>query len=406
MSIQRIAIFSGKRGGLGAYLPLIRLIETDPGLSAHLILGDMHASAFFGSTAEEARALFPRTDIRTIDMGTSGDDSAGARIRGLGTLLRDSAAVLDAARPDILFVHGDRAEHLLMAQSAATHGILVAHTQGGDVSGNIDEQQRHAISKLAHLHFPETRDAAARLALLGEDPWRIHPVGSLYVDRIVARLFPPAQSIRERYGLGTDGPYVIVLVHPETWASSAENGALADAVLTAVEGSGLRALAVYPCSDPGFAGIVDALERRRGSSGVSLWKNVPNMDFLGLLSGAAALVGNSSAALVEAPYLGVPAVNVGGRQRNRARDLNVVDVAAPTAASVAEALRHVMDDQAFRAGCARAGGMLGDGTASRRILAIVRGLTPGDARYLQKSLTYADADIRTGGIAKGNGPVL
>ena len=404
--MKRIAIFSGKRGGLGAYLPLIRLIEADPDCSAHLILGDMHASSFFGKTEDEARALFPSADIRTIDMGTTGDDSAGARIRGLGTLLRESVAALDAVRPDMLFVHADRAEHLLMALSAATRGLLVAHTQGGDVSGNIDEQQRHAITKLAHLHFPETADAAARLALLGEDSWRIHKVGSLYVERIVARMFPPADTVRERYGLGAEGPYVIVLVHPETWKSKAENFALADAVLSAVEKTGMHALVVYPCSDPGFAGVVEAIEVRRGRSGIAIHKNVPNIDFLGLLSGATALVGNSSAALVEAPYLRLPAVNVGERQRDRMRDVNVVDAADQTAGAVSDALRHVLEDSVFRTGLTHAGGMLGDGTASCRILEIVKPLVPGDARYLQKRLAYREADIRTLGIANENGRVL
>ncbi len=403
MPLTRIAIFSGKRGGLGAYLPLVRLIEADPSLSAHLVLGDMHASPFFGMTEGEARALFPGTDIRVVDMATGGDDSVAARLRGLGTLLRESVAALADVRPDVLFVHGDRAEHLLMALAASTSGILVAHTQGGDVSGNIDEHQRHAITKLAHLHFPETAEAAARLALLGEETWRIHPVGSLYVDRIVARMFPPAADVRQRYGLGPAGDYAVVLLHPETWKSRAENQAMAESVLTAVAASGMRALLVYPCSDPGFGGIVDAIEARRGAPGVAIEKNVPNMDFLSLLSGAAVLVGNSSAALVEAPYLGVPAVNVGERQRGRRRDANVIDVPEPSVAGVAAALTRAREDVAFRAGLAAAGGRLGDGTASRRILEVLRGLDPAATGALQKRLTYAAADIDAAGLLRKKG---
>ena len=168
--------------------------------------------------------------------------------------LDGAAQAFEQWEPDVVLVHGDRAEHVVVALAALTLGVAVAHTQGGDKSGNIDEIQRHAISKLAHLHFPETEMAAERLRRLGEDDWRIHVVGSTYVDRIVAGQYVAPAAVRAAVGLGADEPFLLVLVHPETWRSRDENRRLAEVVIAAAEASGLRSVATYPASDPGWNG--------------------------------------------------------------------------------------------------------------------------------------------------------
>lgn len=153
---KTICVFSGKRGGFGAYVPLMRLLEDDPDFKLQILLGDMHASPEFGRTADEARSMFPKSRIEIIEMGAGRGDTPLIRAENLGAALAKGAGLLAAMRPDIVMVHADRGEHLVIALAALNLGIPVAHSQGGEVSGNIDDIQRHAITKLAHIHFPET----------------------------------------------------------------------------------------------------------------------------------------------------------------------------------------------------------------------------------------------------------
>jgi len=382
--MRTICAFSGKRGGYGAYLPLMRRIEADDELELIVLLGDMHASAEFGRTIEEAEREFASDRIELIEMGTGRGDSARVRVENLGACLREAARILDARKPDIVLVHGDRADHLAVALAALTLGIVVAHTQGGDRSGNIDEIQRHAISKLAHVHFPETEEAAERLRRMGENDWRVHVVGSTYVDRIVQGLYMQEADARAAVGLDADERFLLVLVHPETYLDRHANHALAKTVLGAVRATGLRAVVTYPCSDPGYEGVLAALADLDGDGRFLVRPNIDNDVYLGLMASASAIVGNSSAALVEAPYLRLPAVNVGLRQHGRTRDANVVDAAGDDA-SVRDALATALD-QSFRASL-RPTDRLGDGHAAERIVGVLKGLELDD-RLRRKQLSY------------------
>ena len=317
--MRRICAFSGKRGGFGAYVPLMRWIADDSELELLILLGDQHGSDEFGRTVEEARATFPHAELELVETGTGRGDSELVRAENLAACLAGAARVLERRVPEVVVVHGDRGEHLMVAFAALNLGIAVAHTQGGDRSGNVDEIQRHAISKLAHLHFPETEPAGERLRRMGEDDWRVHVVGSTYVDRIVAGMYTPPDDARRALGLDADEPFLLVLVHPETYRSRDENRRLAEAVLEGARATGLRAVVTYPAADPGYEAVLEALAARADDPAFVVRANVENDVYLGLLAGAEALVGNSSAALVEAPYFRLPAVNVGDRQRGRDR---------------------------------------------------------------------------------------
>lgn len=382
--VRRVCAFSGKRGGYGAYVPLMRLVEQDPELELLILLGDMHGSATFGRTVDEVSADFPDSAVELINMGSGRGDSPRVRAENLGACLGEAARILDRARPDVVLVHGDRGEHLMVAFAALNLGIVVAHTQGGDRSGNIDELQRHAITKLAHLHFPETENAAERIRRLGEDDWRIEVVGSTYVDRIVNGLYVRPAEARAELGLDPEEGFLLAVVHPETFADRDTNRRLADAVLTGLAASGRRTVVTYPCSDPGYEGVLEALRERERDPAFVIRPNVDNDVYLGLLAGAEALVGNSSAALVEAPYFRLPAVNVGRRQEGRERDPNVIDC-DPTVEDVSRALGHALDPE-FAASL-HAGGRLGDGRAGERIVERLRGLVVDD-RLLRKQIAY------------------
>lgn len=384
MNTRRICVFSGKRGGYGAYVPLMRLIDADPELELLILLGDMHASPQFGRTVDEARADFPQAELELIEMGAGRGDSALIRVENLAIGLAAAGNVLAERRPDIVLVHGDRGEHLMVALAALNLGIVVAHTQGGDRSGNIDELQRHAITKLAHVHFPESEAAAERIRRLGEDDWRIHVAGSTYVDRIVAGLHVGENDARAQLDLAPGEPFLLAVVHPETFLDRDANQRLAEAVFDALASTGLRSVVTYPCSDPGYEGVIAALDARTGDTRFIIRPNIDNDVYLGLLATAEALVGNSSAALVEAPYLRLGAVNIGRRQEGRDRDANVID-APPERDVIADAIARVSAPE-FRA-LLEPPTRLGDGHASQRIVDVLKRLELDDG-LRRKRIAY------------------
>lgn len=383
---RKICVFSGKRGGFGAYVPLMRLIESDPNLELQILLGDMHTAETFGRTVAEAKKFFPGARIELIEMGSGRGDTPEIRVENLGQCLTKSASVLKNLAPDIVMVHGDRAEHLMIALSALNLGLAVTHSQGGDVSGNIDDILRHAITKLAHVHFPENEAAAQRIIKLGEDPARVFAVGSLYLDRIVKKMYTPISEAKEKYGLAPAENYFVVLLHPDTFETPENNYLTMHSILAALKKIGQKAIIVYPCSDPGYEKILKAIKEKENNPQFLIYKNIDNLDFLGLLAGSQALIGNSSASLVEAPYLQLPAIILGKRQLGREKEANVVEAEVNSEAIIAK-INFVSTNQEFRDQLARCGHHLGQGGASEKIIKILKELKINQA-LLRKRLTY------------------
>lgn len=380
MKKRKICVFSGKRGGLGAYSELINLLEKDSNLELQLLLSDMHASPQFGKTMIEAKKLFPTAKIEVMDIGTGRGDSAVIRAENLGLCLTKGAAILNKLKPNLVLVHADRGEHLMIAFAALSLNIPIAHTQGGESSGNIDDVQRHAITKLAHIHFPETKQAASVIKALGEEPWRIHVVGSIYIDRIIKKRFTDPKKSAIKYAWPDD--FLITIYHPETMKTSQENYEDMKSILKAVKITGLKSVVLYPCSDPGYEGIIKAIKEVRSDPNFKIYKNIENLDFLGLMSAAHVMVGNSSGALVEAPYLKLPAVNIGHRQTGRSRSTNVVD-SSHDVSEIAQKIKHVLNNSDFKHKLKNIKPHLGDGRASEKIVKILKEIKL-DRKLLEK----------------------
>ncbi len=319
---RKICVVNGKRGGFNALLPTMRTIAQDSDLQLQVVLTDMHLSNLFGRTLAYAKKWI-KVDA-TVDMQQTGA-TARERTEALGRALTGFAKVFSELQPDIVLLLGDRSETLTAAFAAVQLKIPVAHIQGGEISGNIDGIQRHAITKLAHIHFTETAAAKERVVRLGEEPWRVHFTGAPYIDFIAQGLYTPADDVRHKFGLKSKEPFLLVLQHPVTTEPQSSYMHMRN-VLAAVKESQLRAVIAYPCSDQGYQGVIDAIAEEQDNSRFSIHQNIPAEDFIGLEAIASALVGNSSAGIYEAPYVGCPVVNVGKRQEGRERENNVVDV--------------------------------------------------------------------------------
>ena len=379
---RRICVWNGKRGGFGALAPTMDAIAAHPELELRLVVTDQHLYERFGRTVSEVEARFPVA--AAIDMGQAGDTNED-RARAIGRCLEQAVGVLAEIAPHVLLVIGDRGEVLAGCIAAHNMRIAIAHVQGGDVSGSLDEPVRHAITKLAHLHFPSTEASAARIRALGEEAWRVHVVGDTHLDQVFLGAVTPEAEVRARYGVGAGDPFLLVLQHSDSTEPEAAGTQMAETV-AAVTALGLRALLIYPCSDQGFEGIIAEIEKAAGEPRISVHRNIPAPDFIALQKIAACLVGNSSAGIIEAPYFGLPAVSVGQRQLGRERAANVIDVAYGRDA-IAGAIERALGDGNFRARLADLAPPYGDGTAYVRITEVLAAVEL-DARLLNKRMAY------------------
>jgi UDP-N-acetylglucosamine 2-epimerase (hydrolysing) len=232
----------------------------------------------------------------------------------LGHAMRGLEALTLSLGPDMILVHGDRVEAIAGAQVGALHNVLVGHVEGGEVSGTVDESLRHAVTKLAHVHFVANTDARSRLRRMGEDLSNVHVIGSPEVDVMVGEL-PEIGEVRERYEI-PDGEYGVVIYHPVTTYEPAKQHSAAEVTRLACTSLAIQWVALHPNADHGHEYVRPIMCTPDHG-----WRAIPSMrhtHFLRLMKDAAVLVGNSSAGVREAPVYGTPTVNVGPRQQGRA----------------------------------------------------------------------------------------
>lgn len=377
--LTRIGVITTNRADYGIYCPLLEALQRRGG-AVEIFAGGTHPESSFGDTLEQIRSDgFGRVHVvRHHVAGDRGADLAGAA--GAATVA--FAAALEASRPDLVFMLGDRYEMLAAALAAALLKIPMAHLHGGDLTeGAYDDQFRHALSKLSHLHFAALPEHARRLRRMGEEPWRVHVVGGLALDAL-ARFQPePAALIHAEAGLDASVPTIVLAYHPETLGDLAAADAF-ECVARGVERFAANILVIGSNADEGYLGLRAAVQRwaarRPRTARVA---SLPQPRFWSWLHHAAVLVGNSSTGIIEAPSLGLPAVNIGDRQRGRRRAANVIDVPADSGAIAAAVRRAVAPE--FRTSLHGRVNPYGDGHAAERILAVIGALPPA-ATLLRK----------------------
>jgi len=378
---MKIALITGSRSEWGYIRPILRHIEQDPELDYALIVTNMHLLPRFGSSIHEIERNGFRIAERIFMVydGFTGQTMA----KSLASLLSELPGALDRASPDIILLAGDRGEQLMGAIAAVHMRIPVAHVQAGELSGHIDGVIRHAITKLAHIHFAANEDFAERVRCLGEQAFRIHVTGAPLVDELVEGMFDSPAQLARCLGVAVDRPLILAVQHPVIEDEDAAGRQL-DETIAALTEVAAQTVFIAPNSDAGSQAIRQRLAEL-SSGPIRVLQNLPRSQFLGLLRIAAAIVGNSSSGILEAPTFGTPCVNIGGRQRGRLQSTHVINVDHRRDA-IAGAIRTALSS-AFVAQARRARNPYGNGGAAERIVKILKD-TVVDERLLNKELTF------------------
>jgi GDP/UDP-N,N'-diacetylbacillosamine 2-epimerase (hydrolysing) len=310
---RTICFVTGTRAEFGLMESTLRAIEKKSRLQ--IVVTGMHLSARHGKSLNAIRAAGWKIDA-IVPWKESGEP--GALAASTGAAISGLAKTFSKLKPDIVLVVGDRVEAFAGAVAAHLCGIAVAHVHGGDRAlGQVDDALRHAISKLAHIHFPATQESAKRIEKMGEQEWRIHRVGSPGIDGIVERAGGIARTPREPFGL--------IVLHPAE-ADERKEFARAEMVYAAARSVLPKVIVIYPNNDPGSKGILRCWKSHARDAKTVFHANVSRDIFLGLLRDAAVLIGNSSSGIIEAASFGAPVVDIGPRQEGRERGGNVVHV--------------------------------------------------------------------------------
>jgi UDP-hydrolysing UDP-N-acetyl-D-glucosamine 2-epimerase len=378
---RRIGVVTVSRSDWGHLLPVLEAMRSAPDLQTVLFVAGMHLSSEFGLTVREIETSgFPIAErVPMLEGGDTPEAVAKATGRGVAGF----GAAFARQRPDLVLLLGDRFEMLAAAVAALPFALPVAHVHGGEVSeGAVDNQIRHAITKLAHLHFASAEPHARRIAAMGEEPWRIHTVGAPGLDRVADRESLPREALARELDLPAEGPWLLVTFHPVT-LEYRDTAAHVEALLSALEKTDGTLVMSYPNADTAGRLIIDRLEdfAARHPRRCRLARNLGERHYLSLLRHADVMVGNSSSGLIEAPSFGLPVVNVGARQRGRLRGANVIDV-EPSREDILRGIEAALQP-AFPAQARAAANPYGDGRAAPRIVEVLR-TVPLGARLVQK----------------------
>ncbi len=323
--MSRILSVSSSRADIGALAPVWRALAATPGVDLHVFFTGMHMTG--GATVRETLPEGATAHSGGADLGGASPQIAAAAMSRIQT---DTAELLAEIRPDLVVVMGDRLDMLPAATATLPFNLPLVHLHGGELTeGAVDDRIRHALSKLSHIHCVSTQAARRRLLAMGIDDARIHVTGAPGIDTLKATPIMSVENFASEAGLAGIGGDLSVLrlitVHPETNAD--DPFAPLTAVLGAVEARPAPTLFTAPNSDPAGAAM-----RRRIESFVATYPWARFRDTLGTrlyasaLRHSAMMVGNSSSGIIEAGLFGLPAINVGDRQKGRERGENVIDV--------------------------------------------------------------------------------
>ena len=266
--------------------------------------------------------------------------------------------------------------------------IPVAHVGGGDrVIGNVDDQVRHAVTKLAHLHFATNQESADRIIRLGEQPFRVHNVGNPGLDRLLTVPELSTEELSQRLGfhLDDDEPLLVVIQHVISTEIDHAYRQMRQ-TLEAVADLGLKTVLSYPNTDAGGQQMIRAIREFESLPNLFTAKNIPRLEFVNLFRSASCLLGNSSAGILEAPILKLPVVNVGNRQKGRLHAENVTFVPHEKNAII-DAVRRAVFDPGYRAVVEHCSNPYGDGQSAKKIAEILA-MTEINDQLLIKDITY------------------
>jgi len=365
---MKVFVLIERRADYSRYKPILERMTADPFFEIYLVvtgicLLDLHGKDvnYIEDDGFTINAKIPMFD-------SNAPDSGAEMVRSMARVLTGVTYELEKSNPDLVLSGFDIGGNFAVTVAAAHMNIPVAHIQGGEVTGSIDESIRHAMTKFSHIHFPATEDAEKRLIRLGENPKDIHVVGCPSIDVLVNTPTMDASELEKEFGLDFSKPFVLVIQHPVTTEAMSSIDQIRE-TLKALKNIDAQVVFLLPNNDAGHSKIIEEIK----ASGFKWIPSLPTLKFVNLYRNAWALVGNSSSGIHETPTLKIPAINIGNRQMGRERASNVLDV-PNDAAQIEKAIHKALFDDEFRKEVSEIKNPYGEGNSAKQIVDILKNI--------------------------------
>lgn len=316
--MKKIVFLTGTRADFGKLKPLIQILENNTHFEYHILATGMHLQEQYGYTYIEIEKCGFK-NISSFENHTA----ASTMDLTLAKSIEGISAAVKNLKPDMMVVHGDRVETLAGAIVGSLNNILVAHVEGGELSGTVDELIRHSVSKLSHVHFVANEAAEKRLIQMGELASSIYVIGSPDIDIMFSDKLPDLHTVKQYYEIDFQ-EYAIAMFHPVTTEFNKIKDHAKNFVNALLQ-SNRHYVLIYPNNDLGSDEIMSEINKLKNKDRFRIIPSLRFEYFLSLLKEAEFMIGNSSAGVREAPYYQVPAINIGSRQKNRSTDSYIIN---------------------------------------------------------------------------------
>lgn len=383
--MRNITVVTGTRAEYGLLKHIMMSINTEFSLNLQIVVTGTHLSSKYGMTINEI--ILDGFNIDEVCPILLDYEGRGKTAREMAIAINEFSRVFDRLKTDILLILGDRYEILAAAVTAMTMDIPIAHISGGEsTEGAIDEQIRHSITKLSHLHFPGATVYAENIINMGEESWRVFDVGDPGIENIKLTEFMTQNELNNSIGIRVDENTFLVTYHPVTLERDDIQNQISN-LISALRLFDNDMIITYPNSDNGGDKIIYALEEfALEKSNVHLFKNLGSLIYLSVMKYCGVIVGNSSSGIVEAPFFKKPVVNIGNRQKGRLIANNIIQ-SSYESNEIYESIQKAFTKE-FLEQVKETKSLYGEGNTSKEIIDVLKKINI-DSKLLTKKLVWS-----------------
>lgn len=364
--MRKIFIAVERRADYSRFRPILQELQKDNFFKVHLVVTGICLLPNHGKDIDYIKKDGFKISAEIPMFDKKNPDSGFGMVKALSKVLFGISSEINKVKPDIVLTGFDIGANFAATIAAAHQNIPVAHIQGGEVTGSIDESIRHAMSKFAHIHFPATELSKKRLIKMGEDPKNIYVVGCPSIDVIKNTPVLPKNILSNKYNIDFSKPFVLVIQHPVTTEYKESYKQILETI-NAIKESDVQAIFLLPNNDAGYSKIIASIKK----SGLKWYPSLSTLDFVNLYRNAWAIVGNSSSGIHECTTLKIPSINIGSRQYGRERSSNVIN-ADYNKDEIKKALKKALFNNVFREKIKKNKNPYGNGNSAKQIVKILK----------------------------------
>tara|TARA_B100000029_G_C17529938_1_gene942937 strand:+ start:81 stop:1223 length:1143 start_codon:yes stop_codon:yes gene_type:complete len=378
---KKILLITERRADYSKLKPILNEIKNSKKLDYYLIVTGSHLLKEHGNTINEIKKdqFIIHKKFRMYDSNSK--DSGSHMVRSFGRAIIELSKIIEQVKPDIILTGFDIGANFAAAVVGAHLNIHVAHIEGGEVSGTIDDSIRHATTKFAHLHFTSNKDATNRIIKMGEKPKNVFTVGNPVLDNL--KNFPNIDQkiLSRKYNLDPEKPFMILLQHTVTTEVNIQSKHITS-IINALKEINIQFIIIRGNADAGSKNILKIINKSK----LNQFKTIPYIEFINLLKYSSGLVGNSSSGIIETPFLKIPTVNIGSRQSGRLKATSVMNTTYDKN-SIKKAILYVLNNKKFLASLKSTKSLYGTGNSGKKIIKILENLDLKNIS-IQKQMSY------------------